>query len=552
MADVRPVLSRWRVCLGLGAIVALAHGGAVRDGFLYDDFHLIVENPAVSSHAWATMWTSSEAASRDAEGYNVRPITLTSYAVDHVLGGGSPFTYHLTQLVLHALVVCLVYLVGMALTAQAVPSIGAALLVGLHPIQTEAVHYLSARSSVLSALGMLAAFWMYLRARHTPSSRWMLSALGLAAFAGAVLSKETAIVGVVWLAAYELVVAKAPATEAASRIAPYAAVGAALWVWRSMIGDGGGHDAHVSIAMGAATGLVVLGRHVTAWFAPIGIGPVTPQPWVGWTDPAVAGMVLVVVVALVIVVFGARRFPLISFGVVCGVSALAPVLVLPFLTNVALFQPHRGYAASVGFALATAEAVRALGAAAARWAAPLRPANRAVAGWATAFLLVVGAVWADTSQGRAWRDEVGFWSEAVQRHPREAAYHHSLGAASLRAGDLPQALDAFTTAARLDQTLPRVHYNLGLVYTEMGRTDDALAEYERARERDPADFKSLANLGFLYEKKGETARALDAYRSALRVSPGLGAVRERVDRLERSGTISPSRASGLPAVAVPR
>jgi hypothetical protein len=315
-----------------------------------------------------------------------------------------------------------------------------------------------------------------------------------------------------------------------------------------MIGDGGGYDAHVPVAMGAATGLVVLGRHVTAWFVPLGIGPVTPQPWIGWTDPAVPGMLLVVVVALAAV--GARTFPLTSFGVVCGVSALAPVLALPFLTDVALFQPHRGYAASVGFALATVEAVRVLGAAAVRWAAPLRPANRAVAGWATAFLLVVGAVWADTSQGRAWRDEVGFWSEAVQRHPREAAYHHSLGAASLRAGDLPQALDAFTTAARLDQTLPRVHYNLGLVYTEMGRTDDALAEYERARERDPADFKSLANLGFLYEKMGETARALEAYRAALRVSPGLGALRERVNRLERSGTISPWNATGPPAVAV--
>jgi len=542
MPDVAGRPFRWGVLFGLVAMVALAHGGAVRDGFLYDDFHLIVENPAVSSHAWTTIWTSSEAASRDAEGHNVRPVTLTSYAVDHVLGGGSPFTYHLTQLVLHALVVCLVYLVGMALTAQSVPSIGVALLVGLHPIQTEAVHYLSARSSVLSALGMLAAFWMYLRARHTQPRRWVRSALALAAFAGAVLSKETAIVGVVWLAAYELVIAKAPATEAASRIAPYAAVGAAVWVWRWLIGDGGGHDAHVSIATGAATGLVVLGRHVTAWFVPIGIGPVTPQPWVGWNDPAVAGMVLVVVVAVALAAVGARRLPLASFGVVCGMSALAPVLALPFLTDVALFQPHRGYAAAVGFALATVEAVRALGAAAARRAAPLRPANLAIAGWIVVLGLVLGAVWADASQGRAWRDEVGFWSEAVQGHPREAAYHHSLGAASLRAGGLARALEAFTTAAQLDQALPRVHYNLGLVYTAMGRADDALAEYERARERDPEDFKSLANLGFLYEKKGETARALDAYRAALRVSPGLRAVRERVDRLERSGTVSPSRA----------
>ena len=542
----------WPVVLGLTLVVALAHGGAVRNGFLYDDFHLVVENPAVSSHAWTTMWTSSEAASRDEKGHNVRPVTMTTYAVDHVMGGGSPFTYHLTQLVLHALVVCVVYLVGIALTAQAVPAIGAALLVGLHPVQTEAVQYLSARSSILSALGMLAALWTYLQARRAGPRTWILQASSLAAFAAAALSKETAVAGVAWFAAYELVVAKAPLTQAVFRIAPYATVAAAVWVWRSFIGGGGGHDADVSTATATATGLVVLGRHVTGWFVPIGIEPVSPQPWVGWTDPAAGGALLIVTLVLIAVGVTAKRLPLASFGLVCGLSALAPVLILPFLTNVALFQPHRGYAASAGFALATVETARALGAVGARWAIRLRPANRAVVGWVAALALLVGAVWTDARQGRAWRDEVRFWSEAVERYPREAGYRRSLGAASARAGDLPRALDAFTAAARLDPTLPRVHYNLGLVYTRMGRLDDALAAYERARERDPTDFKSLANLGLLYEKKGEKARALDAYRAALRAAPGLGPVREHVDRLERLGTISPWGATGFPAVAVPR
>ncbi len=519
------------VMLGLALVVAIAHGGAVRNGFLYDDFHLIVENPAVSSHAWTTIWTSSGAASRDAAGRNVRPVTLTSYAVDHVLGGGSPFTYHLTQLVLHALVVCLVYLVGMALTAQAVPAIGAALLVGLHPVQSEAVQYLSARSSVLSALGMLAALWMYLRARHTQPRRWILSALGLAAFAGAVLSKETAIVGVVWFAAYELVVAKSPATAAASRVAPYAAVGAAVWVWRWMIGDGGGHDPHVSFAMGTATGLVVLGRHVAAWFVPIGIEPVTPQPWVGWTDPAVPGMVLVVVVALAAAGFAARRLPLTSFGVVCGVSALAPVLILPFLTDVALYQPHRGYAASIGFALATVEPARALAARVLPRLAPGVGARLPAAGLAMGAVLLAGAVGFDARQGVAWRNEVRFWSEAAARYPDEAAYVHSLGAARLRANDAPGAIDAFSTALRLDPTIPRGRYNLGLAYTRMGRFDEAREAYERAIERDPSDVKALVNLGLLEERLGDPEGALRAYRTAVRLVPGLARIQERIDRL---------------------
>src|SRR3990172_3374066 len=153
------------VMLGLALVVAVAHGGAVFDGFLYDDFQLIVDNPAVSRHDWGMIWKSAEAGSADVSGRN-RPVTLATYAVDHLMGGGRAAVYHVTQVAGHGLVVLLAYLVGRALWRRPLPAIAAALLVAVHPAQTEAVHYLSARASILSTLGMLVALWAYLAARE--------------------------------------------------------------------------------------------------------------------------------------------------------------------------------------------------------------------------------------------------------------------------------------------------------------------------------------------------------------------------------------------------
>jgi tetratricopeptide (TPR) repeat protein len=215
------------------------------------------------------------------------------------------------------------------------------------------------------------------------------------------------------------------------------------------------------------------------------------------------------------------------------VSGLLPVLALPFVTNVGLVQPHRGYQAMAGFALAIAACLEA-GAGRLRTLARSEVGRRALrnAGLAVAGVGTVVLIAADVNAGRAWRDEVGFWARAAEQYPGEAGYHQSLGAARLRAGDAPGALDALSRAATLDPVLPRVSYNLGLVYTKLGRVDEAIAAYERAASADASDVKALANLGWLLEKRGERDRALASYRAALRVAPDLPRVRARVAALD--------------------
>ncbi len=526
--------------------VVLAYGGAIRNGFLYDDYHLIAENPGVITHAWGAIWTSTDAASRDLQGRGFRPATLSSYVIDHAVGGGRPMVYHATQVAFHAAVVWLVYVVATAMGLTPWWAAVSALLVGLHPIQTEAVHYLSARSSVLSTLALLIAFWAYLRWRDQPTTRraWHWVSLGFLALA--VLSKESAIVGLVWFAAYERLIAGATWLEAARRLSVHAAVAAVSVVPVILVLDAGTTGASVGTATALATGVSVVGKHLGAWIAPFAVSPVSPHRWVGWGPPAV----WVAVVAIAMSAFAAyalrRRLPLVSWGLVCGGSSLLPVLALPLITDVALFQPHRGYPAAVGLAVATAALAQA-GARGALAALPSDAGRRALrlAGWALAGTAVIAAIAVDARVGRLWTNEVRFWSDAVTRYPHEAAYQHSLGAARLRAGDTSGAQEALMTAARLDPLLPRLDFNLGVVYTKLGQYDEAIRAYERAVARDSTDVKALANLGVLFERTGDPDRAILAYDRALTIDPTLIPIQRNLSRLSTIRSTGPPN-SDLP------
>lgn len=525
--------------------VLVAHGGAVRDGFLYDDHHLIAENPGVITHAWKAIWTSTDASSRDRQGRGFRPATLSSYVIDHVVGGGRPAVYHATQVALHATVACTVYLVAAAMGLASWWAAAGALLVGLHPIQVEAVHYLSARSSVLSTLALVVGFWAYLRWRDQPTTRRTWRWVSLGCLALAVLSKESAVVGLAWFVAYERLIAGASWSGAARRLSLHAAVATVSVLPMMTVLRTEADAAAIAPATALATGVSVVARHFWAWIAPLSSSPVSPQPWVGWGQPAAwAGLAGIAAVGYAAYALR-RRLPVVSWGLVCGGSALIPVMALPWITDVALFQPHRGYAAAVGLAIATSAAAQA----GARWSLAAAPsdAGRRWLRWAGGVLMgagVVAAMVVDARIGRVWADEVGFWTDAVMRYPDEGPYHHSLGSARLRAGDPVGAEDALATAARLDPLLPRVDFNLGVVYTNLGRYDEAIRAYERAVSRDALDVKAFANLGLLYERTGDPERAMRSYRRALSIDPTLAPVQRHLDRLgtmRSTGSAGPHR-----------
>jgi tetratricopeptide (TPR) repeat protein len=153
------------VCLLLVAVVFLCFANALRNEFVFDDIYLVSANNQIRSLDLPLLLSS------------YRPIRDISYAIDFKLWGENPFGFHLSSIVIHAANVLLVFALVRRLTEDLISATLTAFIFAVHPIQTDAVTYISGRRDVLFTLFYLLAFHTYLTYYR---SRW--SAKAIAAF----------------------------------------------------------------------------------------------------------------------------------------------------------------------------------------------------------------------------------------------------------------------------------------------------------------------------------------------------------------------------------
>lgn len=172
------------------AASALAYFNAFAAGFQFDDFNVIVDNPAV--HSLAAWWDGMP---------GIRPLLKLSYTLNWLADPG-PFGFHAVNVLLHLINIALIWRLTAHLPAPAGRESGseqtrvrllATLLFALHPIQTEAVTYVSGRSMTLMASFGLAGLLAWLEASGNNRPR-IWQGLALLLFACAILTKEVAVV----------------------------------------------------------------------------------------------------------------------------------------------------------------------------------------------------------------------------------------------------------------------------------------------------------------------------------------------------------------------
>ena len=215
----------WAAPLVAGGVAAAAALPGLRFPFLSDDWHL------VASVAHGVPMTPYE---------YFRPLYMASYWLDRALWGTSPFSFHLTNLMLLAACATLVVVVARRLTGDAVLAAATGLLFAIHPYHVENAAWIAVRGDPLYSIFVLLALLAYDRwrgeKRGIPFAALVLLALAL-------LAKETAIVFLPLLAALAVVdPARRPdRRELVRGMLPLGIVGAAhLFVLRPLVLEGPG------------------------------------------------------------------------------------------------------------------------------------------------------------------------------------------------------------------------------------------------------------------------------------------------------------------------
>lgn len=529
--------------------VAAAYAGAMHGPFVFDDHNTLVYNTGIRRIAPLRHFLSSN-----------RPLTDFLFALTAHFGGGTPAAHHAVSIVLHMANVWLVWALGLRLLSLAGPpgrqsesgrrgrrvraggregaspawpgaagvAAVAAAWFGLHPLQTEAVAYISSQSELLASLFYLLGVLFYVQActaRH-PRSRLAAAAAIPLATTAAIASKEMAatlplallLVDLCFVQRRTAVPTRQRLGVASLSLLPFLAAVPRLWDLAFSASTAGFRLGRIGPMEYLLTQPGVIGRYARLTVLPLGQcfdydwalvrSAASPSFWL----PAAGVLGLVTLAARL-----RRRMPLACFAV------LWPLLILlPTSSVVPLADPiaeRRMYLALAGPLLLAAELL-------ARACGRLGRRRVALAAGATLIAAVLG--WATARRAQLWGDPVELYAASAACAPGNPRARLNYGATLLNAGRLEDAARELRAAKTLyeqgasihafDRVGAFIHYNLAVIEFARGHPDRARPLFVRALELGGrfVGLRPMASfyLGHIARRAGRWDEALQYYEDA--------------------------------------
>jgi hypothetical protein len=491
---VTPLLA----CSAAALLAGAVYLNALRNPFVYDDYRTIVSNPTIAhlTNVWPIVLYD-----------RTRPLTNLSFAVDYALWEGRapdapprPLGFHVTNVLLHAFNVALLFVFSRSLAQQGGARTGvlagftAAALFAVHPLMTEAVGYISGRFEVLCTtlfLGALFAGRRWLR----DGAVWAFPTVVL--WLAAVTAKETATIFPFVLAACDFLLPAEGTVTARRRLArvhlPLLALAALIGAARLAFLLGVEVNTPDAVHWPYLLVVVdVLRRYLLLLLNPAGQTVFHAVAAPGGLLAARTLSAIGVVAALLFVAWRLRKAePRVSFGVLWFLLALVPSSTLILLGRGEPMAEHRVYLASAGLLLAAGVGAERVW----RWS----ESRRRFRPWlAAGFALVLISFAVETVlRNRVWADPVGLWREAAVLAPGHYRPRLLLGEALHDAGRRDEAIVQFRAAIQMRPDDPASHGKLGQVLAEVGRFADARPHLEEALRLDPGDAAARRALALL-------------------------------------------------------
>src|SRR5574340_169034 len=412
MQAVRPNLPAFVMPLLL--TLAIAYAGHFQNGFHFDDFHTITDNPYIpDANNIPGFFTDARKFSILPENQSYRPLVAASLAVDYWLAKGlNPVWYHVSTFFWFLAQLAAMFVLFRKIADISAPNpanswfaLLAVACYGLHPANAETINYIIQRAEVYSTLGPVAALAIYAAAPRSRARCWYLLPI-----LPAMLAKPPALVFPALLTVYVYLFERERNLRAVVRAALPAWVlcgAAALLIWRMtpagyVAGVGSWWPYWITQPFAAL-------HYFKSFFLPTELSAdadwqVLPGVF---NTQAVAGAVFVI--ALIYVAVRASRPPQwrpVSFGLVWFLLAMLPTSVVRLAE---VINDHRMYFPFVGLALAVPWAARA-------WL--LAEPRRLRRGLAAACCFLAAAAAATYQRNAVWRTEETLWRDVTLKSPR--------------------------------------------------------------------------------------------------------------------------------------
>lgn len=495
----------------LVAVVLILYCVTLKHGFVWDDHTFTEGNRVYRDFDLERIFFSP------GNGVEYLPLRDLTYALDFRLWGNNPLGFHLTNLVLFSLNVLLIFRFSSQLPfsgedaeTRSNAAFLTALLFAVHPLNSEAVNFVTCRNVLLSGAAFFGAavlFIRYLTSEEKPSPYRVYLALPLC-FLAALLSKATTIVLplALLLLAFSIP-SKRTVRQTACALAPlFLMAGLFFEVYRAVATKSGIIDSQVAVPVSArmATALQIPFFYLKKLLVPIGYSAeytadnFSENLISSGATMALAGMVLLGIAAIRL-----RRRPVVPFAFLWYAVTLLPVSNLfatyPIVADRYAFLP------GFGFALLLASLLAAF----------LRSHPRPATASAAVLTLLLGAI--TFARTLDWRSDVSLWQANIRTEPSNAKAYQNLAAEAIIAGELPRARQILAEG-RLAAPSPMYDYLEGRIQYQRHDLNTALRYFETVLQQDDQHIRSLLAIGTIYQELGDLDRAEAYYLRTLRAS----------------------------------
>ncbi len=512
------------------AVYANSLGGS----FVWDDEFLITDNPVIRSFSSipAVFSTGLFHSYELGKGSFWRPLQTLTYMIDYKIWKLNPFGYHLTNILLHILAALALFWIILALFADRsnskllVAFLATALFV-VHPINTQAVTYISGRADILCALFLLLAFGFYIGTDTLFSrvSHRKIGYMSLFFYILALMSKESAVVFPIFLLLYiysyrQVSNSRAPLRVPYSKAIPFFLIAIAYAISRGTILNfsDGTFLSQTPLYLRLLTTCKNIFAYLGLIVWPVGLHMERDIAFVGsFFEPKV----MLSAAALVFIAIWALRNrvkkPHIFFFIGWFLVWLLPASnIIPLNATLA---EHWVYLSSMGvFALAAMGMFLIVaGASNLVISNQVRKVKLTNLTWLdiTRLVITAGGIlallcsygWLTVRRNADWRDPLSIYFATKQFAPDNYKVRNNLGRAYLGMNMADKAAEEFEASVRIQPLYAQAHHNLGYVYEIEGLYDKAIAEYNRALELNPNLVKTYENLANLYTKAGDSNKA---------------------------------------------
>jgi Tfp pilus assembly protein PilF len=550
----------WLLALLL-LLAILPYVNTLQNGFVYDDNNEVVTNPYIRSFAHVGDIFSTRIlahlGARGATNY-YRPISIFGFLLCYKSFGLLPYGFHLANLLLHALIVCVLFGLTKRLFQDQWLAFAAAAIFALHPIHTESVAWVSGVTDLDLALFYLGAFWFFLGSARPPGgaatrivgasgagpwpnavrphaqsarSEWMQLGM-VGCFILALLSKEQAVTLPVTAMIYEhFYRGDRAGTTWRQKASRYGTLWLLVVVYVLFRIRFFGAFApvqltqHVSWYEAILSTMPLAGEYLWKMIWPVhliayypfhkSVTPLDPRVWAG---VAALGLCALAFAALW------KRHHRVSFGFIWFFINIAPVLNSRWLgPNV--FTERYLYLPSVGLCWVAAWGILQI------WTWHGRPARveswpgwpwhkvwRVAFGTFLGILAALAFVRIVTRNGD-WRDDGTYYRVTLAAVPEATSLRLNLGAVYWNRRQADAAEREWKLALEASPNSALLLSNLGLVYAEKKQYDEAIAYFQRSMRLRPNFTDAHLNLGRIYEATGKTAEAELQLRAAVALAP---------------------------------